>query len=161
MDMIEPRIVHRGITRCVGQSLSMSVVQNRTAELWRQFSPRVHQILNRMDADRISLQVYPTNYFNEFDPHQMFEKWALVEVSNEQDIPSGMQPFVIEEGQYAVFDYKGPSNDPSIFQYIYSRWIPNSIYRLDDRPHFEVLGAAYKNNDPSSEEEIWIPIIQK
>ena len=159
--MIEPRIVHRGVTRCVGQTLSMSILQNRTAELWRQFSPKVHHISNRINADRISLQVYPTSYFNVFDPHQIFEKWALVEVSNELDIPSGMQSFVIEEGLYAVFDYKGPSNDPSIFQHIYSRWIPNSIYRLDDRPHFEVLGAAYKNNDPSSEEEIWIPIMQK
>jgi predicted transcriptional regulator YdeE len=28
----------------------------------------------------------------------------------------------------------------------------------DDRPHFEVLGKNYKNNDPVSEEEIWIPV---
>jgi AraC family transcriptional regulator len=31
-------------------------------------------------------------------------------------------------------------------------------YELDDRPHFEILGDKYKNNDPNSEEEIWIPI---
>jgi AraC family transcriptional regulator len=36
--------------------------------------------------------------------------------------------------------------------------LPNSAYALDDRAHFEVLGEKYKNNDPSSEEEIWIPI---
>jgi hypothetical protein len=28
-------------------------------------------------------------------------------------------------------------------------------------PHFEVLGDKYKNNDPSSEEEVWIPIKPK
>ena len=27
--------------------------------------------------------------------------------------------------------------------------------------HFEVLGKNYKNNDPNSEEEIWIPIMDK
>jgi AraC family transcriptional regulator len=32
---------------------------------------------------------------------------------------------------------------------------------LDDRPHFEVLGEKYKNNDPTSEKEIWIPILPK
>lgn len=87
-----------------------------------------------------------------------FEKWAAVEVVNATNIPQGMQFFELPAGQYAVFDYKGPSNDTSIFQYIYDEWLPHSSYRLDHRPHFEVLGKKYKNNDPNSEEEIWIPI---
>jgi AraC family transcriptional regulator len=64
-------------------------------------------------------------------------------------------------GLYAVFYYRGSSADPSIFQYIYGEWIPKSHYQLDDRPHFEVLGTNYKSNDPTSEEEIWIPICKK
>jgi len=32
---------------------------------------------------------------------------------------------------------------------------------LDNRPHFEVLGEKYKNGDPESEEEIWIPVKEK
>jgi AraC family transcriptional regulator len=39
--------------------------------------------------------------------------------------------------------------------------LPNLGYTLDDRAHFEVLGEKYKNNDPLSEEEIWIPIKKK
>ncbi|MEN9524835.1 MAG: hypothetical protein RLZZ256_219, partial [Bacteroidota bacterium] len=31
-------------------------------------------------------------------------------------------------------------------------------YLLDERPHVEVMGSKYKNNDPASEEDIWIPI---
>ena len=46
-------------------------------------------------------------------------------------------------------------------QHIFTRWLPESNYRLDNRPHFEVLGERYKNNDPNSEEEVWIPIKQK
>jgi AraC family transcriptional regulator len=69
-----------------------------------------------------------------------------------------MELFTLKGGLYAVFDYKGPSDDKSIFQYIYSTWVPKSKYKLDNRPHFEVLGEKYKNNDPESEEEIWIPI---
>jgi AraC family transcriptional regulator len=64
----------------------------------------------------------------------------------------------LQAGDYAVFNYRGSSADPRIFQYIYGEWIPNSEYVLDDRPHFEILGEKYKNNDPNSEEEIWIPI---
>jgi AraC family transcriptional regulator len=36
--------------------------------------------------------------------------------------------------------------------------LPASEYVVDNRPHFEILGAQYKNNEPDSEEEIWIPI---
>lgn len=33
-----------------------------------------------------------------------------------------------------------------------------TIYEIDFRPHFEILGEKYKNNDPGSEEEVWIPV---
>jgi len=65
---------------------------------------------------------------------------------------------VVPSGLYAVFDYKGSSAASDIFQYIYASWIPNSRYQIARRPHFEVLGEKYRNNDPNSEEEIWIPI---
>lgn len=68
---------------------------------------------------------------------------------------------MLPKGLYPVFDYTGNSADPSIFQYIYGDWIPNSEYELDDRPHFEALGARYANDDPLSEEEVWIPIKKK
>jgi AraC family transcriptional regulator len=32
---------------------------------------------------------------------------------------------------------------------------------LAARPHMELLGEKYRNNDPHSEEEIWIPIEPK
>jgi AraC family transcriptional regulator len=67
----------------------------------------------------------------------------------------------IPKGTYAVFNYKGLSTDHSIWRYIYGTWMASSPYTLDNRPHFERLGARYKNNDPSSEEEIWIPITEK
>jgi AraC family transcriptional regulator len=36
--------------------------------------------------------------------------------------------------------------------------LPKSEYELDYRPHFEILGEKYKNNDQLSEEDIFIPI---
>lgn len=51
-----------------------------------------------------------------------------------------------------------PYTDTAVFRNIFGVWLPASGYTLDRRPHFEVLGEKYKNADPNSEEEIWIPI---
>ncbi len=83
-------------------------------------------------------------------------KWATVEVTDFDKIPKGMEGFTLPGGLYAVFPHRVMDTD--IFQYIYTTWLPNSTYSLDDRPHFELLGEKYKNNDPDSEEEIWIPV---
>ncbi len=138
--------------------LSMSLINNKTGELWRQFGPRIQTIPNRVSSDKISLQVYGENHFQRFNPSNTFEKWALVEVTDVATIPDGLESFQLEGGLYAVFDYRGSSADSSIFQYIYSEWLPGSEYQLDHRPHFEVLGDNYRNDDLESEEEIWVPV---
>ena len=107
------------------------------------------------------MQVYPSTHFMNFKPTNEFVKWATVEVADHTNIPKDMEGFTLPGGLYAVFDYKGSSADPSIFQYIFGTWLPSSEYALDDRPHFEVLGEKYKNNDPTSEEEIRIPVKRK
>ena len=155
---MQPRLEVLKAKKLLGQKVTISLVNNRTAQLWGQFAPRIKEIQHRASEDKVSMQIYPPNYYAQFTPTTLFEKWATVEVASFEAIPNGMQTFVLQEGLYAVFDYKGSSADPSIFQYIFSEWIPNSNYTVDDRPHFEVLGANYKNNDPNSEEEIWIPI---
>ena len=155
---MEPRILFLEEKKLIGQSIKMSLVNNQTGLLWGQFAHRIKEIYNRISEDKISMQIYPSDYFKHFNPNTEFEKWATVEVPDFEDIPSGLKSFILEGGLYAVFDYKGSSSDTSIFHYIFSEWIPDSIYKVDDRPHFEVLGSKYKNNDPDSEEEIWLPI---
>jgi len=122
---------------------------------------RRKDITNKLTNDLISMQVYKPTHFADFKPGNVFEKWATVEVTNFDNVPSDMEPFTLTGGLYAVFEYKGLSSDNSIFQFIFGKWLPNSGYDLDDRPHFEVLGDKYKNDDPTSEEEIWIPIQPK
>lgn len=155
---MNPTIKFLSTKKLTGNRLIMSLANNKTGELWQNFMPRRNEIVNKISDDLISLQVYETSYFRNFNPHAKFEKWALVEVIDFENLPAGMETFTLESGLYAVFDYKGSSNDPSIFQYIFETWLSNSDYLLDDRPHFEVLGEKYKNNHPDSEEEIWIPV---
>jgi len=156
--MMNPRIETIEDKKLIGKSMRMSLAENKTAELWRGFMPRRREIITKLTEDLISLQVYKPAYFDEFNPQNEFVKWASVEVSSFENMPAGLEKYILRGGLYAVFDYKGPSNDNSIFQHIYGTWIPYSDYILDDRPHFEVLGRNYKNAGPNSEEEIWIPI---
>ena len=158
LQRIRPRIERLAEKKLVGQMVKMSLVTNKTFELWSQFGPRIKEIKNRVSQDKLSLQVYTPNYFKSFSPTNQFEKWALVEVGDINFVPEGMMSFVLNPGLYAVFDHTASNMDDEIFRYIYEIWVPQSQYQLDDRPHFEVLGSKYKNNDPSSEEEVWIPI---
>lgn len=147
--------------RLVGKRLTMSFANYRTGELWKSFMPRQNEITNNLTGDLITTVVYKPKYFADFKPTNEFEKWATVEVADFDNVPNEMDTFILPSGLYAVFDYKGSSADNSIFQYILGTWLPNSDYILDDRPHFEVLGNKYKNNAPTSEEEIWIPIKER
>jgi AraC family transcriptional regulator len=145
--------------KLIGKYIQTSFANDRTVELWKNFMPRRKEILNNLSADLLSLQIYDKSFFEHFNPHTTFEKWALVEVSDFDTIPENMKAFTLQGGLYAVFLHKNATSTPEkTFGYIYGTWIPNAEYELDDRPHFEVLGAKYKNNDESSEEEIWIPI---
>lgn len=139
----------------------MSFANYKIGELWKSFKPRRKEITNHLTEDLISLVVYQPTHFENFKPTNEFERWATIEVSDFDHVPNEMETYVLPSGLYAVFDYKGLSTDNSIFQYILGVWLPNSDYVLDNRPHFEILGEKYDNNDPASEEEICIPISPK
>ncbi len=153
---LNPRIEELSSIQLVGISRKMSYANDTTANLWGTFMPRRKEIKNCIANTFYSLQIYPTDFFQSFDIHKEFTKWAGLAVQDESDIPENMNVLTIPPGKYAVFTHVGP--DTSVFQQIYGVWIPNSEYTLDDRPHFELLGEDYKKGDPNSKEEIWIPI---
>ncbi|WP_348825635.1 GyrI-like domain-containing protein [Flavobacterium aestuarii] len=153
-----PRIITTTEKKLIGKRLVMSFADYKPGELWKAFMPRRKEISSSLSNDLISMTIYSPAHFLNFSPKNEFEKWAAVEVSSHENIPSEMETFILAGGLYAVFDYKGLNTDDSIYRYIYREWIPDSGYSLDNRPHFEILGEKYKNNDPASEEEIWIPI---
>jgi AraC family transcriptional regulator len=138
--------------------LQMSLSENKTSELWRSFMPQRNTIQNSIGPELYSLQRYPPFYFEAFRPENTFEKWAAVEVAHFGAVPGGMEILIVPPGLYAVFHYRGLSADMAIFQYIFTVWLPHSGYEMDNRPHFEILGEKFKNGDPNSEEEIWIPV---
>ncbi|MBL4676343.1 MAG: GyrI-like domain-containing protein [Mucilaginibacter sp.] len=157
---MKPRLLEIGAKKLIGTKVTMSFVNDKTRELWQTFMPKRNAIKNRVDDDLICMQVYSTPpVLENFDPTAVFQKWAAAEVTDLSDVPNGMKTFEIPGGLYAVFDYKGRALDfAPTFRYIFTEWLPQSAYEVDERPHFEILGAKYKNNEPDSEEEIWIPV---
>ncbi|MDB5256005.1 MAG: AraC family transcriptional regulator [Chitinophagaceae bacterium] len=159
--MQEPRFEQLIEKKLVGKHLPMSLANNRTMELWQSFMPHRKNIPNSLSTDLYSLQIYDAALdFKDFNLQTVFEKWALVEVSDFNEVPEGMEAFTLPGGWYAVFIHSGLDFQPT-FQKIFYEWLPASDYVLDQRPHFEILGAKYKNNSPDSEEEVWVPVKKK
>ncbi len=156
---MEPRIITLPEKKLIGKRLKMTFANNRTFELFRSFMPARKAITNTVGTDVFCVQVYPG--IPDFKQDIEFEKWAAIEVSDFNNIPDGMEAHTLKGGLYAVFHYVGSSTDLRIFDYIFQTWLPNSTYQLDAREHFEILGEKYKNNDPASEEEIWVPVKMK
>jgi AraC family transcriptional regulator len=156
---MNPRIETIQEKKLVGKKLTMSYANYRIGELWSSFMPRRKEITNNLSNELVSLVLYNSNHFNYFNPTNEFERWAAVEVEDFANVPAEMETFVLSSGLYAVFHYIGSTDGiASFYQNIFTVWLPNSEYELDYRPHFEILGEKYKNNDQLSEEDIFIPI---
>ena len=156
---MEPRIEILKPKQLIGIHMEMSLSNNKTAELWQSFMPRRKEVINRNSSDFISMQKYNMKEEEMFLPETRFEKWAVVEVSSFSDVPQDMETYQLAGGKYAVFIHRGPaSSAAATMQYIFTDWLPNSIYELDSREHFEILPESYHPMDPEATEEIWIPI---
>lgn len=158
--IVKPRIVKIPKKKLVGKSMKMSLVNNLTGELWKSFMTERGAIKNIIGSDLYSLQIYDGIMdIENFDPAALFLKFAAIEVFDFTDVHKDFETLVLQGGLYAVFLHKGSAKDFSrTFKMIFYKWLPQSEYEIDDRPHFEVLGEKYKKDDPDSEEEVWIPI---
>lgn len=160
---MNPRIETLPETTLIGMRIQMNFLTNRIPKLWQRFMPRRMEIEYSVGSELYSVETYSKlSYFDHFNPATEFEKWATLRVDKFENIPEGMEKLILPIGIYAVFPFKGADSEaPKMYQYIIGTWIPNSIYELDHRPHFALMGEKYKNNDPDSEEEFWIPIKPK
>jgi AraC family transcriptional regulator len=148
---IVPRIEFIAEKRLIGHRLEMSLLIDKTAQLWSRFMPRRNEIDGRVGSDFISMQMYNRSKGSPLAADTLFEKSTVV--------PEGMECHRLNAGKYAVFDYQGPaSGAPDLFRFIFMEWLPKTDFEIDNREHFEVLGEGYSPNDPAAQEAVWIPI---
>ena len=162
--MNSPEIVDAVSRRLIGKKIITTMAEDQTMNFWKCFKPLVKDIPLRKETGFFSVQKFePAVPYNKFTPFTKFEKWAAVEVAeNDEMIPIGLEPLLLNGGKYAVFIHKGDfSKFPQTLQYIFGQWMPTSGFTLDKRHHFEIMGTDYQPNDPNAEEEVWIPIKEK
>ncbi|MBT8323235.1 MAG: GyrI-like domain-containing protein [Eudoraea sp.] len=153
-----PRIITSRKIQLVGLKRTMSLSQNQTRELWQSFMPE-WKAAGLPRTEFYSVEVYPEGYFASFDPNKDFDKWAAVLDTADFPALETWDTLEVPAGLYAVFLYKGASSEVhKMYQYIIGTWIPNSEYQLDNRPHMGIMGEKYRNDDPESEEELWVPV---
>jgi AraC family transcriptional regulator len=147
--------------KLIGMSIDTSLANYGAPALWQRFMPQVKHIDNKMGREKYSIQIYDKllNY-DDFNPELMFKYWAATEVKNFDSVPPEMESLELPGGKYAVFIHKGTMADfQSTLNFIYLKWLPDSEFELDYRPHFELLNERYLGpNNPNSEEQVWVPI---
>lgn len=110
--------------KLIGKCIQMTFVEDKTRMLWQSFMPRRKEIINALNKDLISMQVYDDSMnLENFTPHVPFYKWATVEVSDFDYVPADMETYILKGGMYAVFLYKGDlSGAAKAFEYIFKTW---------------------------------------
>lgn len=139
-----------------GRSTRMSLVENKTHQLWSGFMKELSSKGEDVEQVKYSVEIYDgLDYFETFNPTNEFTKSAGVVT----DKLLGMELIEIPSGKYLVYDYKGkPSEAFNFFQYFFQEFLPSSEFELDDRPHMAIMDERYLGEDPESQEEFWIPI---
>ncbi len=158
---MQPKIETIKEKTLIGMSESMSLVENKTFKLFSSFMPRRNEILHSVSNTIYDLREYPEDYYQEFKPTNSFIKWALIEISEIDSIPKDMTVFNLPSGKYAVFIENVQYSGDHLFEYVFTEWLPNAKYVLDNRPHFDILGEKHLQKDPSAKLELWIPIKSK
>ncbi|MFP2996356.1 GyrI-like domain-containing protein [Spongiivirga sp. MCCC 1A20706] len=164
MILTEPKITTIPKKLLAAVSVRTSIEEFGMPRAWQQLMPKRNEITNTVSNNRYSIQVYDQAYdYKTFTPYTQFTYIAGIEVSDQNMLPEGIEPKQLVGGLYAVFNHKGTMTQfRKTLQYIHQEWLPQSIYQLDHRNHFEVLGDTYLGHDnPNSEEEVWVPIKKK
>lgn len=162
--MQDPEIKEISPRKLVGISLPTSLADDKTGLLWERFMKKRNNIINSTNQDLYSVQVYDQDFIEgKFNSQSVFEKWAAMEVEDYTKLPEGLQGLKLPGGLYAVFTHEGTSKEfAETAKFIFEEWLPQSKYKLDDRPHFEILGKDYKGpENPESKEKIWIPVSKR
>ena len=147
----------RNIEPCslFGISMEMSLQNNATPVLWKNFMQLRSQFESQIREPLVSLQMYEQlEDVYAFDKN--FVKWAGYFAKDTDRLPELLQTLQVEGGTYAVFQYEGgPVQAAEFFKEVFTKVLPNAGLCLENRAHFEVLDANYREN---FKEEIWIPV---
>jgi AraC family transcriptional regulator len=119
---------------------------------WQQFVPYLGNI-----PGQVGKTTYGVSFH--FDSDSNFDYVSGVEVSDERELPAGLEHLRIGEQRYAVFTHAGHvAGIRSTCMTIWSKWFPESGHQPANAPMIERYGESFNGLTGLGGLEIWVPI---
>jgi AraC family transcriptional regulator len=119
---------------------------------WQRFGPHIGNIPRQVGDVAYGLCC---NYDND----DSFEYVTGVEVSDFSDVPEGFSSIRVPAQKYAVFTHREHvSAMRRTVSTIWSKWLPESRYKVADAPNFERYDNRFDPRTGTGVVEIWVPL---
>ncbi len=128
-------------------------------KLWQEFTPHISKIPNKVNDNQcFGVETYTDSFMK----HNQWHYMVAVEVSTLETIPILCTAKTLPPNLYAVFTHTGAIRSiTKTFDYIYSKWLPNSNYEIAAPYDFEFYDERFKKEEEDSELDIYLPVKQK
>ncbi|MFM7016468.1 MAG: GyrI-like domain-containing protein [Bacteroidota bacterium] len=142
----------------VGFADEVSMAHFTPEKVWGKLMKSIAGNGDNKYAHFYDVNIYDVDYFQNYQAEKTFIKFAGVKSNQEELTSTKMESLTIPKGHYAVFTHVGNKSEiGNTFKFIFSKWLPESGYKIDARPHFMILPSiAIKN--VNYKEEIYIPL---
>lgn len=156
---MEPRIVQLEKLILVGRPYYGDANEHKFAKAWERFGNLEKEVSHRLNPMvGFGVEIYGP----EFQTEHQWTYFPSVQVSQFDDVPALLFAKTLPSATYAVFTAKG--GIPKLgdtFMYAYMTWLPTSAYEVAFPFDFEYYDERFKDNDPDSEVDIYIPVKPK
>ncbi|MCU0431671.1 MAG: effector binding domain-containing protein [Cytophagaceae bacterium] len=110
----------------------------------------------------IEKKIYEIKIFEEvWNPenwNQEFNLWIAGPLKFNASIPEELEAFTLPGGLFAKFPYQGSLEENGIYHYIYTRWLPESIYEIGLGPQYEIAEYEAFSEPNRKQVSIYIPL---
>lgn len=155
MDFKEPIIISRPAFKIAGKLYRGDNANQEIPQLWREYGPLMNRIEHVVDR-HVSYGV-----MDNFDEQtKEFDYVAAQEVSELGELPEGLVVWEVPSQTYAVVTCTLPALMEA-YDYVYKQWLPGSDYVRAPGLEFELYDERFHPEQPHSEMDLYIPIIEK
>ncbi len=141
----------------IGFSTETSLAHDQTMTIFQKLMPLRGRSKNFAEDPVYDIQLYPADYFSAFSPMKTFIKWAALNTTDSTNTIESLQKLQVSGGRYLCFSMEG--REPSdFFTQLYNSWFPQSVYELDNRPHFDKMWPDKTKRGNILKQEVYIPI---
>ena len=157
---IEPRFEEREEFVIAGYRKHTKDGFNVIGEAWFELKSNLDVIKRKSKHTMYGFEDYSEEFCSE---PLSFYYMAGVEVDKNTALPEGMYRKVVQKAKYAVFTVNGNNTNGEIgmaFQYIYSVWLPNSEYCIDENAlfDFEYYDERWDCQFGTAQMDIYVPV---